>query len=459
MHIISKTIERICHTLRTRKNLADAALTMMVRVIAAFLAYGVQIFIVRYLAMEEYGIYVTLFTWLIVAKFIAVFGFSESSLRFLPRYSERKQYRWAIGFLKTGFWFSTLGAAFVSIAGLTAIWMLADIIPPNYLIALIVMTIGLPVMALELYLEGVSRSFGWYLLTIVPGYAMRPILIAVGIFAAFSMGYEPDAAMVLGLLIAITAAITIFQSIIILIRLKKQFGTLKGASPKKLWITSSLPLVLSTGADELYYWSDILILSFMVPAPHVAIYFAAQRSMSLASFIQYAFTLVSTREFSLANAMRDRVELQKRISSATRWTFWMTVPAVALTYAAGYPLLLMFGSEFVAGLSVMGMLGIGMMLRACVGQATDLLIVMGHQYANMIVSATGLFVNIILSILLVPHYGIMGAALATAFTFALRSIALTIITKKLTGLWVFTDFPNFKTTNQPKSKLVTNYEN
>lgn len=442
MDLVLNTLNRITGLLRSRKNLADAATALVVRVLAAVLAYGVQVFLARVLALEEYGVYVTLWTWLIIANHVAVFGFSESALRFVPRYCERNQHSWALGFLKTGFWFSTLGATFVGLAGFAGLWLFGDAVSSAYLVPLMVLAIGLPIMALELYFEGVSRAFGWYLLTIIPSYVIRPLLIAVGVLGAYWGGYTPDAAMVLGIAVAITVFIVIAQAYIIRRRLLAMFGNIQSSPIKKFWVTSSLPLLLSTGVDELYIWSDILILAFMVPAPEVAIYFAAQRSMSLASFIQYAFMLVSVREFSLANAMRNRNELQRRISTATRWTFWLTVPAVLITLAAGYPLLAMFGEEFVAGFSIMGVLGIGFLIRASVGQASDLLIVLGHQYANMAVSVGGLIFNIVLSVLLIPHFGIMGAAMATTTTFAIRTVVLTIVVKRLTGLWVLTDIPN-----------------
>jgi len=395
-----------------------------------------------------------LWTWLIVAHFVGVFGFSESSLRFLPRYTERKQYHWAIGFMKTGFWFSTLGATCVGIVGLIAIWILQDEISANYLIPLIVLSVGLPIMSLELYLEGISRAFGWYLLTVIPAFAIRPVLIAFGVLISILLGYTPNAALVLSLAVVITLGTVLVQSFIILTRIKKIFGSLDGTGSKKFWVTSSLPLMLSTGVDELYIWSDILILGFMAPAPEVAVYFAAQRTMSLASFIQYAFMLVSAREFSLANAMRDKKELQSRISSATRWTFWMTVPAVGITFAAGYPLLYLFGPEFVSGISIMGVLGLGLIIRSSVGQASELLIILGHQYINLAVSAGGLLFNIIFSIYLIPIYGILGAAIATTITFTLRALTLTLITKKLTGLWVLADFPELTHKTNAKPKLA-----
>ncbi|MCP4071967.1 MAG: oligosaccharide flippase family protein [Hyphomicrobiales bacterium] len=457
MDTIFKTYGRISYYLRSNRNIADAAITLIVRILAALLAYGVHVLIARFLAMEQYGIYVTMWTWLVVAHILGVFGFSESCLRFLPRYTQRKQYHWAIGFLKTGFWFSTLGAAFVGVAGLLTIWAFKDTISPAYLFPLIMLVIALPIMSVELYLEGISRAFGWYLLTTIPAYAIRPVLIAIGVLIANEAGYTLDAALVLALVAGSTTGIVIVQIMIILKRIRKKFGSLEGGRPRKFWVTSTLPLLLYHGVDELYNWSDILILGFMTPAPEVAIYFAAQRSMSLASFIQYAFMLVSAREFSIANAMRDRNELQRRISTATRWTFWMTVPAVALTFAVGYPLLHMFGPEFVPGIQVMGVLGLGLIIRASVGQASDLLVVLGHQYANMLVSAGGLVFNIMLSIILIPSFGILGAAMATSVTYALRAVALTVITRKLTGLWVLADLPVLKPTvaTNPNSGKVT----
>ena len=218
---LSQTLERLILLLRSRKNLADAALTLVVRILAAVLAYGVQVFLARTLALDEYGVYVTMWTWLIIANHLAVFGFSDSSLRFLPRYSERKQYNWAVGFLKTGYLFSTIGAAALGICGFLFLWVYGDALPPQYLMPSMVLALGLPIMALELYLEGVSRAFGWYMLTVVPAYVMRPLLIALGVLIAYLLGYTPDATMVLALAVAITSAIVVAQSLIIRSRIKK----------------------------------------------------------------------------------------------------------------------------------------------------------------------------------------------------------------------------------------------
>ncbi len=272
-------ILRVRELFAANQNLADVAKTFVVRVLAAGLAFGVQVFLARSLAMGEYGIYVTFWTWMMVINLVAVFGFSESSLRFLPRYIQRKQHHWAMGFLKTGYLFTVFGALFLGVFGLVLLWVLKDLVAPSHLIPLMIVAIGLPIMALELYLEGVSRAFGWYMLTTIPGYVVRPLFLAIGVFAILQLGITPDAAMVLALVIIVTIGIVLFQSAIIWFRIKKLFGRMQKASTKKLWVKSSLPLMLVAGVDEMYVWSDILILSFLVSAPEVAIYFAAQRSL------------------------------------------------------------------------------------------------------------------------------------------------------------------------------------
>ncbi len=426
-----------------RKDLRDASATFAVRVLSAFLAYGVQVFLARTLKLGDYGIYVTFWTWLIVFNHIATFGFSESSLRFLPRYMHRRKEHWARAYLETGFKVVLLGASLCAAAGLALLFLFRDVIPAAYLIPLIVVAIGLPFTSLEVYLEGVSRSYGWYLLTIVPAYILRPVLLAICVLAALGLGFVPDAGTVLGFAIAATAGIVITQACVIRSRVAKLVPDRRSTRPRRLWLIASLPLMLTLAVDEIFAWSDILILGLMVSPEQVSIYFAAQRSMSLAAFIQFAFMIVMVRDFSLAHAMRDRGELQVRIARASNWTFWLTIPAVLVTLAAGYPLLSLFGRDFLDGYVIMVVLGIGFVIRASIGQVQDLMIVLGHQRANILISGGCILLNVVLSIFLIPGYGIMGAAIATAITHVIRAIAFSLAAYKLAGLWVLASLPSF----------------
>lgn len=440
----------IIERLRSQKNLADTAITFAVRVLSAFLAFGVQVFLARALGLGEYGIYATLWTWFIVVNNVSTLGFSESSLRFIPRYTHRGKNDWAKGFLSTGYIAVITGSVLIAILGISMLALIGDAVSPMYLLPIMVLLIGLPFTALEIYLEGVSRSFGWFLLTVVPVYILRPLAIAAGVLCSIVMGYEPNAAIVLGLAVAITAVISITQCLIIRSRIERKFGHPRSSGPKKFWIFASLPVVLTIAVEDILNWSDILILGLLVQPEEVSVYFAAQRSMSLAAFIQFAFMLVMVRDFSVANSGRDKAELQRRVTSASSWTFWLTIPSVLVTLLAGYPLLWMFGPEFIAGYPIMVVLGIAYIVRASTGQVQDLMIVLGHQWVNVYILSGCILLNVVLSILLVPTYGAMGVAIATAFTLGVRSVAFLFAAKKFANLWVLASIPDLTKIKLPK---------
>lgn len=416
------------------ETLRDAALTFGIRVGSAGLAYGIQVFLARALDIQEYGVYAALWTFTIVAAHVAVVGFSESSLRFLPRYMARGRTDCAKSFLNTGFAVIAVGSLALMVLGLAVLWLAGTGIPPIYLAGLLVVAIGLPAAAMELYLEGVCRSFGWFALAIVPGYLIRPLLIGLAVLVWAFAGHTPDAAFVLSVALALTGALALIQAAIVYRRLAKQMGSVRTPAKQGLWLKASLPLVLVAGLEEIFISTDILLLSLLGTPDEVAMYFAAVRSMAIVNFVFYAFMIVSPRKFSIENAGQDRAKLQQTITETSNWTFWLTVPAVAITLAAGYPLLLLFGEQFTAAYPVMALIALGYIARAAVGPAADLLVVLGFQRASLIVSVVAIAVNVVFTLALYPVFGIAGVALATALSLASRAAATAYVARKYANL-------------------------
>ncbi|MEM7425871.1 MAG: polysaccharide biosynthesis C-terminal domain-containing protein [Pseudomonadota bacterium] len=419
------------------ETLRDAAMTFAIRVGSAGLAYGIQVFLARTLQMQEYGIYAALWTFTIVAAHVAVFGFSESSLRFIPRYMARGRVACAEGFLTTGFKLIAGGSILLVALGLAVLWLAGSFIPAIYLAGLLVVLIGLPVAAMELYLEGVCRSFGWFALAIVPGYLVRPLLIGLAVVLWALSGHMPDAAFVLATALVITGISALAQAFTVYRRLSRMAKPVMGSNRRSLWLRASLPLVFVAGLEEIFISTDVLLLSLMGTPDEVALYFAAVRSMAIVNFVFYAFMIVSPRKFSVDNAGQDRARLQETITETSNWTFWLTVPAVAITLAAGYPLLRLFGPEFTAAYPVMALIALGYIARASVGPAADLLVVLGYQRASLLVSAAGIGVNVAFTIALYPVFGIAGVAAATAFALAFRAGASAYVARRHAGLNVF----------------------
>ncbi|WP_026380839.1 oligosaccharide flippase family protein [Afifella pfennigii] len=424
--------------------LGHAGTAFLIRTFGAAIGFALQVLLARLLSLTDYGLYVTFWTWLFLAGQIAALGFNDSCLRFLPRYLARGRLEEARAFLRTGFAMVVAGSLAIAAAGLTGLWAMSFLLPagdPRWLL-LILFFAGIPFMAVELYLDGIARSFGLFVLSAAPAFIVRPVLLALAVIAVALLGLHLSAVTALALAIAVTGVVTIGQAVMIRRRITRQIGpdlsiSERPRKQRRLWLAATLPLTLVYGIEEIYLVSDILLLGLFAEPAEVGIYFAAVRLMTLAGYVYYAFMLISSREFSLARAGRDHADLQGRVSRATSWTFWLTVPTVAGIVALGYPLLSMFGPDYVAGYGVLAVLGLGLIARASVGQAGDLLVVLGHQKANLWVALASLVLNALVTLALLPWLGILAAAIGTAVSQAARAAALAYYARRLASLDTF----------------------
>jgi O-antigen/teichoic acid export membrane protein len=192
--------------------------------------------------------------------------------------------------------------------------------------------------------------------------------------------------------------------------------------------------------DGFYFlltYTDILVLKAFVDPAQIGIYYAATKTLVLISFIYYALSASFAHRFSEAHFSRRRDKLEAFVRDATRWTFWPSLAAALLLLAFGKPILWLFGPEFTAGYPLLFVLVIGLLARASIGPGERLLIMVGEQRLCAAIYATAFATNLVLCLLLVPEFGILGAAGSTATALIIESVLLFVMTKRRLGLHVF----------------------
>ncbi|HBH60318.1 MAG TPA: hypothetical protein DDX85_00955, partial [Nitrospiraceae bacterium] len=114
----------------------------------------------------------------------------------------------------------------------------------------------------------------------------------------------------------------------------------------------------------------------------------------------------------------------------------MAMPIILILLIEGkYILRYFYGPEFEAGYVVLVILTLGQMIKAGAGLIGVLLQMTGEHKVYMKVNIILGIINIILNILLVPSYGMTGAAVATAFCLVMVDIiCIFIIHKRLSIL-------------------------
>lgn len=411
--------------------------SISVRIAAAFVGLGLQILLARAMDLRDYGVYVILWTWVSVVGQIGVLGFYDSAARFIPRYGRREKHAHLAGYIETGFRAVLIGSGLLAALALAFLFILPGLVEPAFLLPIAVLAIGFPILSLETYLTGIARGFGWYALSTIPGFILRPVLVMAGVAMASLAGVPLDAVTVLAIVALASLLVLLVQAFVLRARLPKSPSPpTKAPGRRRFWLLASVLMMPAMTAEELFVWIDVLILGFLVPPDQASLYFAAQRSLSLAAFVQYGFMLVAARGFSLSLASADRQALQARITRSTNATFWLTIPSVALTLVAGYPLLHLFGDAFVSAYPCLVLLGLSYVVRAAIGQASELLVVQGRYRLSLVIVMVSIAVCVLAMLTLVPQYGIIGAAAAMVLVQVVRLVVVTVLVHRHTGYWV-----------------------
>lgn len=96
----------------------------------------------------------------------------------------------------------------------------------------------------------------------------------------------------------------------------------------------------------------------------------------------------------------------------------------------------LFGSEFVTGSFALRVLVIGQAANLLSGSVVQILSMTEyHKEVGYITFVTAVILNLILTALLVPSYGINGAALAVGISLTLQNVILLLMVKRYLNIW------------------------
>src|SRR6266853_394877 len=115
-----------------------AGTIFIIRVISAALAYLSQILLARWMGGSDYGVYVSVWTWVLLLGSMMAFGISASAQKIIPEYRTRGEHALLRGFLAGSRWITFVASAVVSglLAGLVKLlspWIDANALVPLYI--------------------------------------------------------------------------------------------------------------------------------------------------------------------------------------------------------------------------------------------------------------------------------------------------------------------------------------
>ncbi len=422
----------------------NAVVAFLVRCASAALLYVSQIALARWMGSAEYGIYVFVWTCVLLAGGLAHLGLNLGIMRLIPVHRERGEWDKVRGLILGGRLFALAAGGAVALAGIAGLWLLGADVSTDDRLAVYLALFCVPLYALTDVQDGIGRANGWMDAALIPPYVVRPLLILALMAAAHAAGLPMIAQTAAGAAIAATWATGVGQALWINARARHAFGLGGRSYAPRLWLASSLPLLAISGCEILLQNTDILVLSRFTTPTDVAIYFAAGKTMSLIMFVHYAVGSAMANKFASLKVQGNEAGLAACVRDAVNWTFWPSLAAALLILSLGRPLLWLFGPQYVAGFPVMAILVVGFLARSAMGPAEFLLNMQGEQWRCAAVMLTAAALDIALNLILVPLYGLTGAAVATAVALTAAAMLNAAVAKARLGLDVaiWRNWPN-----------------
>lgn len=169
-------------------------------------------------------------------------------------------------------------------------------------------------------------------------------------------------------------------------------------------------------------WLATLFIGGLLSTRGAGIYTAATRYLVVGQLALQAIHQVMGPKISELLAKGSQTRAQSVYQTATAWLMVLAWP-IYFTLAVFAPLLLeIFGPEYVAGQAALAILSLAMLLSTAIGPVDIVLLMGGKSSWNLANAAFALVLNVALNLLLIPRFGIEGAALAWAGSIAANNL-------------------------------------
>lgn len=434
---MQRTDVRIVPMGRLRSHLIKgAAGSFGLQVGFAGLAFFNAIILARVLGAGGYGTFANAMAWVSLLTIPATFGFGILLVRDTAIY--RSQGKW--GLLKGLLRFSDrivlvlsvlLALAAATAAGFTFSSPAQATMRHTIWIALML----LPIFALYNLRESAIRGLEYVIRARLPGMLIRPGLLLAGIGVIYFFWPNRLSAPA-AMSVNVGAGVVILGTGIFFLKrlLPPEVKQAKAEYMPGLWLKAASPMLVYGGTQIVLGQTDIVMLGAMRGAHDVGLYAVAYRLSYLLIYVTYAAEVILAPVTSRMYVNGENIRLQKIITRAVRISFFSVLPFGLVLCFWGGELLGIFGHEFRGAEVALIILSVGRLLEVSLGSSALLLPMTGHERIVAKVLSSFVVANILLNGILIPRYGLEGAAIASVISLISVKSLLTIYAMRKTAL-------------------------
>jgi O-antigen/teichoic acid export membrane protein len=410
----------------TKKIVSGVSIVFVMGIISSVLAYITRIVMARNLTPEEYGLFTSVLTFVMFFLFFRGLGMEKAVSKYIPQFLIHNQK----GRIKSGIFF-VIGFQLISSIIMVIVFLsLNDYLSNNYFKN----PLSKPILGIMVFYIFGSMFFRIYR-SIAGGYQVMKLfslfeflknLIILGLFLLFfKLG--------LGILSAALAlALVCYIVVFIITPFLKKSAPFLNYKIEKFWPTAKMiflfgvPLFATGIAGKLISYIDTLILTHFRSLVEVGVYNVVLPSILIFSNFGASISAVFFPMFSELWTKKDKTRMSEGLKMLHRYLFFIVIPpALGVIVFSEFLILTFFGKAYISGTIALQILMIGAFIHVVSSVNNTILSAIGKpKIVAKIIILVALF-NVVTNILLIPKYGIEGAALTTALSYLITLILST----------------------------------
>jgi O-antigen/teichoic acid export membrane protein len=412
-----------------RRLLHGAGIAFSIQVLGAGASFVLQVLMGRWLGPAGYGTFVFTISWASLVAVGCCLGLPTMLLRFVAAYIAEGDDARLHGVMRMSFAVtaaSGLGVAVLGSVGFAALRVAGVGVDPAVLIGFWLV----PVLALMRLQQEAIRSFRRLALAYAPGLLWRPVAVIAVAATLVGLGFDLTAPAALLIALASLACVIAVQLVRFAGYVRTSVAPAEPVYEARMWMRVALPLLLIASFMIVLSETDIVMVGALVGSRQAGLYAAASKTASLVAFVLIAVNAIAAPMISAQHARGEHAEMQRLAARVARWTFFPSLAICLFLAVLAEPVLELFGSEFGAARWELVILLGGQLVNAMAGSVGFLMILTGYQREAAWVYGWVAVAHVAMNVTGILLFGAIGAAIATALSFALWNVWLYVLVVK-----------------------------
>jgi O-antigen/teichoic acid export membrane protein len=415
-----------------------ASISLVGKIAGRGIDFTKQVVLARLLSVEAFGLYALIWNLLRIVGILGILGLQNGVVQFAMPFHQKEGGKFKDVILRALVLSLTVAIGVSGLLWVSAPWLAANLFDdPGFTPAFRVFVFILPPM-IGLRVAANATRISQRMQYAIYAEELLQSISALLLFLLFFMaGWQ-----LFGAILAATFSY-VLAFVLICYYLYRLFPTAfrqkrQPALTNKTLLTYSIPTAFASMFGVVVNRFDRLFIGYYLSTAEVGVYQAAAQFSIVFALVLDGFNSIFSPMIVDLYYKGHYAELQDIFRISTKWAIYVNLPFFLVIFLAPASFMeAVFGPAYLAGAIPLVILTAGQAVNISVGGVGMMLVMTGRQKAWFVTSGSMMLLSIVLNVTLIPRWGIVGAAVATAVTISLLFILGLLQVRFLLHLWPY----------------------